>query len=168
MATVETIVKTLKTFSTAYYSPSRSDADLQILTGVWCSVLADTNEDALRVATAERLNSAEKFMPPPGWLRTRAIELSGQGAQDRAAQAWQMFLDSDYGRDKQYMTDEIMLRCVRELGGFDEIGNTDSDKIHFVRDRFIQKYIEYSKRDDAFKALPAGQRDSVRLALEAK
>ena len=168
MANKELIVETMNTLLIAYPSQSRSSDDVKILIGVWCSVLAETNEDALRIATAEWLRSSEKFMPPPGWLRTRAIELSGLGAQDRAAQAWQMFLDSDYGRDKDYMTDEIMLRCVRELGGFNEIGNTESDKIHFVRDRFIEKYIAYAKRDDAFMALPAGQRAIVRLALESK
>lgn len=148
-----------------YFSQPRSDAEIKTLTGAWCAVLADTNEDALGIAAAEWLRSPEKYMPTPGWLRERCVELSGQSAQERASNAWHLIAESRYGRDP--IADPLVIRCVRELGGFGEIGNTDSDKIHFVRDRFIQKYMDYARRADAFKLLPAGQRERIKLALGA-
>jgi len=152
----------------SYPNPPKTPQEHAALAATWLEVLDDVPNELLDTASLEYRKSGKEWRPAPGVLRERCIELSGQGAQDRAALAWQMFLDSNYGRDKEYMTDEIMLRCVRELGGFNEIGNTDSDKIHFVRDRFIEKYMAYAKRDDAFLALPAGQREHVRLALAAK
>lgn len=160
-------MKTMEQFLAVYPTQSRTDEDVKILGGVWAAILSDVPDDALILARDEWLRSTERFMPTPGQLRERSIELCGHDPASQAERGWQDFIDCEYGRDKRFMTDGIMLRCVRELGGFDAIGKTEPDKMHFVKRDFLEKYSAYLRRENAFMTLPEGQRERVRMALGA-
>ena len=152
MASKELIQKILRTLLTTYPTQARSDEDKTILFGVWLDVLGsdDISDDMLRAATEEYKRSPAEFLPPPGKLYTRVLELSNGDSEERALTAWDKFREWDYGHYGESLNDPLALLILRRLGGVEHIGNMDSDKVNnFARREFVKMYAEQCGRDQA-------------------
>ncbi len=154
MASLET-VRQLLTLARVYPNQP-TDLDIrQTIMAEWVRILADVPDELACAAYDEWSKSAERFAPPPGALRTRAIELAGVDTQTRAEEAWFKIADSRYGRDP--IDDSLVIEVVRLIGGFDVIGNTDTDRMHYVQDRFIKLYSERAGRTDTLAMIGSGR-----------
>ena len=148
---------------TLFPSQARNDSDWAMIGKVWIEVLTDVPDTILQTVTAEYVRSGATFAPAPGMLRARAIELAGVNSKDVAANAWFEIADSRYGRDP--IKDSLVIEVVRLLGGFERIGNTPTEQVHFVHDRFVELYSERRERMQALGELGAG---TIFKQLESK
>lgn len=134
--------------------------DTQTLTiAAWLEDLGDEciTDDALYAAYVEYKNSPEKWMPAPGVLRTRAIELVQGNVKDAAETAWQGVIDCEYGRDPQYLVDNLSRIVIQRLGGFDAMGAASSEDVSiWWHKRFVEMYAELKQRDNASVPMLAG------------
>lgn len=145
----------MATLLTAYPTQSRTDDDLKVLRALWVDVLEDVPDDALQAAAREYTRSNAQFAPAPGQLRTRAIELMQGDTGELAERAWQGVIDCNYGREPKYLVDpELSKEIMRRLGGFEKMGNTDSEWINRnFREPFLRMYAEMKQRQISGVAL---------------
>lgn len=154
MASEQIIHKILAALWIRYPQTNGMDNQTRALTiAAWVEDLGDdcVNDDALYAAYVEYKNSPEKWMPSPGMLRTRAIELVQGNVNDLAERAWQGVIDCDYGREPRYLIDAVLSReIMRRLGGFDKMGETPSEWINKnFREPFLRMYAELKQRENA-------------------
>lgn len=153
MATEATIRKVMATLLIAYPTRHYSTEEIDVLSSVWIDVLSDVPDETLKATANEYLRSNYQFAPAPGQLRTRAIELTNGDNQTKATDAWFWIYESNFGREQ--IPDPLVVKVVGLIGGFDAIGNTESDKMCFVRERFLKLYAELAGREQARQFVPA-------------
>lgn len=156
-------------FLTVYPSQSRSDEELKLLRAVWCEILVDVPDDALKTATREYLNSGQTFAPAPGVLRARATEIMGLDGDAMAERAWQAVIDNEHGHGRP-LDDRLALITMQRIGGWEAWNNVESDDVHWWHERFIKAYADSFGRQTAGMALPPGDDKAAQLigAVTAK
>jgi hypothetical protein len=137
---------------TVYPTRALADDEKVMLDAVWLDVLGDDSvtDAALQAAAREYTRSAAQFAPAPGQLRTRALELVNGDVSEVAERAWQGVIDCNYGREPQYLVDDLSKEIIRRLGGFDRMGETPTEWINKnFREPFLRMYAELKGREMA-------------------
>ena len=101
---------------------------------------------------AAQLVKTSKFMPRPA-----DFEQLRKAGRPTAGEAWARavrYAASSAYRTKPEIGDELIDTAVRAIGGFQAIGMTDEDKLHFLETRFCEHYEQIEDRTDIRKAVP--------------
>src|SRR4029077_19443425 len=110
---------------------------------IWWDCMSDWEIADFKVA-ARQLMKTLKWMPSP-----HDFEQLRKAGRPTPGEAWARALAyaaSSRYRSKPEMGDELIDAAVRMIGGYQAIGMTDEDKLHFVEHRFCEHYEQLEDR----------------------
>ena len=134
--------------------PIQQEVDRDELLQVWCDVLKDVDEIALKTAAVEYLRSANQWRPAPGILRDRAMQLTGEHPKTQAEKMWDRIMERhENNHGGNYGVDQEALVIMASIGGWDRLTNGDTG---FVRHEFIELY-QAKKQNEQALAFPVAE-----------
>jgi hypothetical protein len=172
MATETTIKRILGLFLAVYPIQKNETDILEPLREIWIQVLSDLPDRELQMAANDFLRSPAEWRPPPGKLRTRALEICGQTSEARALSAWERYGDIDddeMTRQAKTHNDEIALRSIAQMRArqrwFRE-EETDAQRMAERRRLFMEAYASFwSSNPTPLPEIAAGE--SAKLKANA-
>lgn len=119
---------------------------------VYQAVLADIHPDALSAAVMDLISEPREFMPTPGVIRERVIELNDKASGlPSTYEAWQLAI-TDLGYDAEGLHSSV-IEAVRRIGGWQHLRMSTNQASE--RARFIDAYREVVKEGrDRRRMLP--------------
>lgn len=127
---------------------------------VYEAVLADIHPDALAAAIMDLISEPRDFMPTPGVIRHRVIELNDKASGlPSAYEAWQMAI-TDLGYHAEDLHSSV-IEAVRRIGGWNHLRMSTNPASE--RARFIEAYREVVKEGQDRRRMLPQVRDHVAL-----
>jgi hypothetical protein len=137
----------------------RVQAEPALIEGYWAA-LEDLPLQAVEKASTTALRESD-FFPRPVELRRRAnAGPPGEATAEAAGFAWAELMRLARNSRSAKHPDPIAEEVVRKLGGWLRIGQTEEDKLDWMRKNFIDLYEATAKRS-GFKQVTGGEKLAI-------
>ena len=135
-----------------------ADTDGVLLDAYWMALKAWSLEEF--EAAASHLLANCKFMPKPADFT--ALRKANNATAGEAFHKAMLLARRAPPRELASLRsgDEAIDAAVRAIGGYTELGNCESGKLHFLERRFAEHYEEISEATETREALPALSQNS--------